>query len=383
MTAGTGTPHVAASPIPAIPLHRRIYGFGSIYGKTIRDSRLAFIIAAGLLGGMSLVLGAAIGTVFPTPATRHDLNSLVGSMPAAMVNLFGNATLMGDKLGTLGGYVTWKYGSTFALGTALWSILALSGTLAGEAARGSLDVVATSPFGKRRIALEKLSAHLTLLWLTMAILAAALTVTSNAFGDPSLGDQIPLVSSAGFALWVGFLAMCFGGVAFALAPILGRAGSAAIAGIAMVALWVMSGLEIGGPLVNLSPFHWTADHIPLVGIYDWAGLAAVGIIGVLFLALGVAVFDRRDMGITAGLSLPSLPGDLLGVRGPLSRAFGDQLPRVLSWGIGMALWGALLGSLVGSFSDLMAKTPDMANVFGKIFPGYDFSTAGGWLQLYA
>ena len=382
MTAGTGTPHVATA-IPAIPLRRRIYGFGSIYGKTIRDSRLAFIIAAGLLGGMSLVLGAAIGTVFPTPEARHDLNALVGSMPAAMVNLFGNATLMGDKLGTLGGYVTWKYGSTFALGTALWSILALSGTLAGEAARGSLDVVATSPFGKRRIALEKLSAHLTVLWLTMAILAVALTVTSNAFGDASLGDEIPLVSSMGFALWVGFLAMCFGGVAFTLAPILGRAGSAAIAGVAMVALWVMSGLEIGGPLVNLSPFHWTADHIPLVGIYDWAGLAAVGIVGVAFLALGVVLFDRRDLGVTAGVALPSLPGDLLGVRGPLSRAFGDQLPRVLSWGLGMAVWGALLGSLVGSFSDLIDKTPDMANVFGKIFPGYDFSTAGGWLQLYA
>ncbi len=382
MTANAGTPQVAAAPLPAISLRSRLVGLGSIYGKTIRDSRLAFIIAAGLLGGMSLVIGAAIGTVFPTPETRHDLNALVGSMPAAMVNLFGNATLMGDKLGTLGGYATWKYGSTFALGTALWSILALSGTLAGEAARGSLDLVATSPFGKRRIALEKLAAHLTLLWIVMALLALALTVSSNAFGDAALGDPIPLLGSVGFALWVGFLAMCFGGFAFALAPLLGRAGSAAVAGVAMIALWVMSGLEVGGPLVNLSPFHWTADHIPLVQIYDWAGLALVGIVGVVFLAIGVVAFDRRDLGVTAGLSLPSLPGDLLGVRGPLSRAFGDQLPRVLSWGLGMAIWGALLGSLAGSFSDLIAKTPDMAKVFGGIFPGYDFGTAGGWLQLY-
>jgi ABC-2 type transport system permease protein len=74
---------------------------------------------------------------------------------------------------------------------------------------------------------------------------------------------------------------------------------------------------------------------------------------------------------------------VLGVRGPITRAFGDQLPRSLSWGVGMAFWGALLGSLVGSFSDLIAKTPDMGNVFGKLFPGFDFSTAGGWLQLYA
>ena len=382
MTASASAPQQAAT-YPAIPLHRRIYGFGSIYGKTIRDSRLAFIIAAGMLGGLSLVLGAAIGTVFPTPQTRLDLNALVGNMPAQMVNLFGNTTLMGEKLGTLGGYVTWKYGATFALGTALWSILALSSTLAGEAARGSLDLVATSPFGKRRIAIEKVAAHLTMLWIAAAILAVALTISSNAFGDATLGDQIPLGSSIGFALWVGFIAMFFGGLAFALAPILGRAGSAAVSGVLMIALWVMSGLDVGGPLVNLSPFHWTYDHIPLVGIYDWPGLALVGIVGVVFLGLGVVAFDRRDLGVTAGLSLPSLPGSVLGVRGPLTRAFGEQLPRALSWGIGMAFWGALLGSLVGSFSDLISKTPDMGDVFGKIFPGYDFSTAGGWLQLYA
>jgi polyether ionophore transport system permease protein len=381
MTANASLPQQAAA-YPAIPLHRRIYGFGSIYGKTIRDSRLAFIIAAGMLGGLSLVLGAAIGTVFPTPETRHDLNALVGSMPAQMVNLFGNTTLMGDKLGTLGGYITWKYGATFALGTALWSILALSGTLAGEAARGSLDLVATAPFGKRRIAVEKLAAHLTMLWLAVAILAVMLTISSNAFGDAALGDSIPLGSAIGFGLWVGFIAMCFGGLAFALAPILGRAGSATVAGVTMMALWFMSGLEVGGPLVNLSPFHWTSDHIPLVGIYDWPGLTLVGIVGAILLAVGVVVFDRRDVGVTAGLSLPALPKDLLGVRGPITRGFGDQVPRSLSWGIGMAIWGALLGSLVGSFSDLIAKTPDMGNVFGQIFPGYDFSTAGGWLQLY-
>src|SRR5271165_4955848 len=143
MAVSAGTPpRSVAATFPPIPLHRRIYGFGSIYGKTIRDSRLSFTIAAGFLGALPLVLGAAIGQVFPTPQSRLEVDQLVAGLPAAMVNLFGNATLMGPKLGTLGGYVTWKYGSLFALGTALWSILALSGTLAGEAARGSLDFVA-------------------------------------------------------------------------------------------------------------------------------------------------------------------------------------------------------------------------------------------------
>src|SRR5664280_30771 len=336
VSAGAPRPTIAAA-FPPIPLRRRLLGFGSIYGKTIRDSRPAFIVAAGLLGGLALVMGAAIGTVFPTPAARLEVDQLIGSMPASMVNLFGNATLMGPKLGTLGGYMSWKYGAMFALGTALWSILALSGTLAGEAARGSLDLVAASPFGKRRIALEKLAAHLTVLWLAMAFIAIMTFVSSNAFGDTALGDQISLGSSIGFALWAGLIAMCFGGLALALAPLLGRAGSAAVAGIVMIVLWTASGLDIGGPLVTLNPFHWTVNHVPLAGFYDWTGLAAVGVVAVIFLAIGVDLFRRRDLGVTAGLSFPSLPKDVLGVRGPVARAFGDQLPRALAWGLGMGL----------------------------------------------
>ncbi len=382
MAASAGAPSQVA-PLPSIPLLSRVYGFGSIYGKTIRDSRLAFIIAAGLLGGIALVMGAAIGTVFPTPASRLEVNTLIGSMPASMVNLFGNATLMGPKLGTLGGYMSWKYGATFALATALWSILALSGTLAGEAARGSLDFVAAAPFGKRRIALEKLAAHLTMLWLAMAVVALMIYVSSSVFGDPSLGDQIPLGGAVGFALWAGLIAMCFGGLAFTLAPLLGRAGSAGTAGLVMVAAWVASGLNVGGPLVDVSPFHWTVDHIPLAGFYDWPGVALVGFVAVLLLALGVELFARTDLGVTAGLSLPSLPAAVLGVRGPVSRAFGDELPRALAWGIGFGLMGALLASLVGPFADQIGKDPNLLSTFGTIFRGYNFANPGAWLQLYA
>ncbi len=383
MAVSAGMPQrTAAAALAPIPLHRRLYGFGSIYGKTIRDSRLAFIIAAGLFGGLALVMGAAIGTVFPTPAARVEIDKLIGSMPASMVNLFGNATLMGPKLGTLGGYMSWKYGALFALGAGLWSILALSGTLAGEAARGSLDFVAAAPFGKRRIALEKLAAHLTMLWVAMAFVAVMITLSSNAYGDPKLGDPIPLGGSVGFALWTGFIAMFFGGLALALAPLLGRAGSAGVAGIVMVALWAASGLNVGGPLVDLSPFHWTANHIPLAGFYDWPGLALVGIVGVVLLALGVELFSRRDLGVTAGLSLPHAPGAVLGVRGPLSRAFGEQLPRALAWGLGMGLMGALLASLVGGFASQVGSDTSITRTFATIFPGYDFATAGGWLQLY-
>ncbi len=357
----------------------RVYGFGSIYGKTIRDSRLAFIIGAGLLGGMALFMGAAISQVFPSPAARLSVDNLIGAMPAAMVNLFGKP----EKLGTLGGYMSWKYGAVFALGTALWSIMALSGTLAGEAGRGSLDLVAATPLGKRRIAFEKLTAHLTVLGLVMVVLAAMITLSSNIFGDAALGDHIPPLDAIGFALWVGFIALFFGGLAFALAPLLGRAGSAGVASIAMLFLWIASGFEALAPVATISPFHWTVNHIALVGEFDWPGLALVGVVATVFLVAGFELFARRDLGVTAGLSMPGLPGSLLGTHGSLGRAFADQMPRALAWGLGMGIMGGLLGSLVGSFADQIGKDTTLVNTFNTIFPGQSLTTAGGWLGLYA
>jgi ABC-2 type transport system permease protein len=366
------------APVRISPLSR-FYGFGSIYGKTIRDSRLAFIIAVGLLGGLALFMGAAISQVFPTPGERTDINKLIGGMPSYMVDMFGKPV----ALGTLGGYMSWKYGSVFMLGTALWSILALSGTLAGEASRGSLDIVAATPIGKRRIALEKLAAHLTLLTLAMVIMAVCATLSSNIFGDASLGDQIPPLGAFGFALQLGSIALLFGGLAFALSPILGRSGAAGTSLVVMAVAWIVNPFSALDPIAIFSPFRWLFNSVPLAQAYDWPPLALVGVVAIVFLVAGVEIYARRDLGVTAGLSLPTLPDVVLGVRGFTTRAFGEQLPRALAWGLGMAVWAAVLVSISGSFSDQIKSSPDLVKTFSTVFPGLDFTTAGGWLTLFA
>jgi ABC-2 type transport system permease protein len=370
------TAHAATAAVRPSGLSR-IYGLGSIYAKSIRDSRLAFLIAAGLLGGLSLAMGAAIPSVFPTPAARLEIDQLIGGMPPEMVDFFGKPV----GLGTFGGYLAWKYGLVFVLATSIWSILALSGTLAGEAGRGSLDIVATTPFGKRRIAIEKVAAHVTMLAIALAFMVVMMTISSNTFGNPQLGDPLPASATIGYALWLGFNALFFGGLAFALGPILGRAGSAGVAGIALVLAWTVNGLHMD-PLTILSPFGWTANHVPLAGEYAWAGLALVGVAAAVLLAVGVEVFARRDLGITAGLGLPGLPASVLGVRGPISRTFGDQLPRALAWGLGLGVFGAMLTSLVGEMSSQLTGDANLLKVLQTAFPGLDLTTSGGFLQLF-
>ena len=370
-------------PLPRrhLSLWGRFYGFGSIYAKTIRDSRLAFLVIAGLLGGLMLVAGAAIGEVLGSATARADLVTLANSMPPIVQGLTGKAV----NVGTLGGYMSWKYGPFFIFVASLWSILALSGTLALESRRGSMDFIAAAPFGKRRLALEKLLAHLTVMTLAMVVLAFATWLTGAVFATQP-GDAISPGAAIGFALWVGLISLASGGVAFALSPFLGRGAAAGIAGVVLFAGYVLSGYSTVVPAfalpADLSWFHWTANHLPLAGQTDWLSLVPVAISAAVLLGIGVEAFARRDLGSTSALPLPSLPASVLGLDGPIGRSFGERIGRAIAWGLGIGLFGLVMAAASRSIADDLAKlSTDTVQLFKNIFPDYDVTTAGGFLQL--
>jgi ABC-2 type transport system permease protein len=379
MTAELGRPPLAAGRRP-VPLLSRIYGFGSVYAKTLRDSRLAFIIVAGLVGGVMLAAGAAVGTLLGSAQSRQDLETLVNDMPPILQGLAGKPV----NIGTLGGYLSWKYGPFFVYIAGLWSILALSGTLAAESRRGSLEFVATVPFGKRRLALEKVAAHLTAMVGVMVIVALAAWLAGSAFAALPI-DAIPPQAAIGFALWVGLLALASGSVAFALAPFLGRASAAGIAGIILFGGYLLSGYATVVPAfavpARLTWFYWTADHLPLAGQYDWASLVPVAIVTLILFVVGIEAFARRDIGQTSSIGLPGEPAALLGLRGPVGRAFGERLPAGFAWGIGLGVFGLVIAAASRSLADEFAKlSPDTINLFKTLLPSIDLTTAGGLLQ---
>jgi len=370
-------------PLPRrhLSLWGRFYGFGSIYAKTIRDSRLAFLVIAGLLGGLMLVAGAAIGEALGSATARADLVTLANSMPPIVQGLTGKAV----NVGTLGGYMSWKYGPFFIFVASLWSILALSGTLALESRRGSMDFIAAAPFGKRRLALEKLLAHLTVMTLALVVLAFATWLTGAVFATQP-GDAISPGAAIGFALWVGLISLASGGVAFALSPFLGRGAAAGIAGVVLFAGYVLSGYSTVVPAfalpADLSWFHWTANHLPLAGQTDWLSLVPVAISAAVLLGIGVEAFARRDLGSTSALPLPSLPASVLGLDGPIGRSFGERIGRAIAWGLGIGLFGLVMAAASRSIADDLAKlSTDTVQLFKNIFPDYDVTTAGGFLQL--
>ena len=362
----------------------RVYGLGTVYAKTLRDSRLALIIVGGLLGIFLISGGAAFGEAYNTAASRQDLVNLVNSLPPVMAGVYGNPFPVHIEL--LGGSIGWKTGASMGLTAALWSILALSGTLASEARRGSLEFVATTPLGMRRIALEKLGAHLTGMVIVLIITGLCAWIAGAAFASLP-GDQISVASAIGFAVWIGVVALASGSVAFALSPLVGRGASAAIAGAIVLVGYFANGYQAAvpafAPLADLTWFGWTAHHQPLAGEFDWPSLVPGAIIATALFAVGIILFSRRDLGVTSRVPWPSMPGLALGLGGPGGRSLGERLPLAIWWGIGIGLMGFIFGAASLSFSDALDKlSPETMAIFKAIFPDIDLlAGAGAFLQL--
>jgi len=358
----------------------RLYGFGSIFAKTVRDSRRATIVTGGILALVFIGVSRAITAEFDTPQSRAELENLVNSVPPILQGMAGKIV----NVGTLGGYLQYKYGVFFPLVVSLWSILALSGTLAGEAQRGSLEFVAATGKSRRRVALEKLSGHVLMLGLAVLVAFASIAIAGSTFATLP-GDEISVLSAFAYAVWLGLLALIAGALAFALGPFVGRGAAAGISGFITFAGFILNGYQ--GPVPELAPFAnltwwgWTYDHVALAGQYDWPSVALVAVVTVILLAIGIEAFARRDIGVTTALPTPSMPRRLLGLGGPVGRAISLSLSAAIAWGLGVGLFGLVLGSAAQGFMEQLQDSPQFIELLSTAFPNVDYASAGGFLQL--
>lgn len=364
----------------AASLFSRIYGFGSIFAKTVRDSRRATIITAGVLALVFIGVSRAITAEFNTPQSRVELENLVNAVPPILQGMAGKVV----NVGTLGGYLQYKYGVFFPLVVSLWSILALSGTLAGETQRGSLEFVAATGRSRRRVAFEKLSGHVLMLGLVVLVAFASIAIAGSAFATLP-GDEISLLSAFGYAIWLGLLALTAGALAFALGPFVGRGGAAGIAGFVTFAGFILNGYQAPvpelAPFANLTWWGWTSNHVALAGQYDWPAVALVALVTTALLAIGIEAFARRDIGVTTALPLPSLPRALLGLGGQLGRIVSHNLGATIAWGLGVGFFGLALGGAAQDFMEQLGKSPEFVKLLSTAFPNVDYGSAGGFLQL--
>ncbi|MDL2334801.1 MAG: hypothetical protein QFC55_02055 [Chloroflexota bacterium] len=375
MTATTRT-------LPAGPsLSRRLYGLGSIFGKTVRDSRRAMLVTAILLAIVFLGVTKAFVAEFNTADKRLELVQLTQALPPIIAGLAGKVT---DNIGTMGGYLQYKYGTFIPILLSLWSILALSGTLASETQRGSMDILAATGKPRRTIALQKLAGHIVPLTIALLVLFLSVVVAGSAY--PVLpGDAISVTSAFAYTVWAGLMALAAGSLAFALGPFVGRGAAAGIAGFVTFAGFILNGYQ--GPVPSLAPFAsltwwcWTSNHLALAGYYDWTSVLLVAALVVVLLYVGVAAFTRRDIGLTSVVPIPSTPRALRGLGGPVGRAAASNLGVAIAWGAGLGIFGLILGNSSKDFLESLQKSPLFLQLLQQAFPNTDYATPGGFLQL--
>ena len=376
MTADAGSLTVRASQPSLIA---RLFGLGSVFGKTVRDSRRATVVVTFFTILIMLAGAAALASQFATAASRIELTTTATVLPAAFRGLLGEPI----AVDTMGGFFSWRYLNFMPVLLGIWSILALSGTLAGEARKGTLDLLVSTPIGRSRIAAQKAAGHVASLAVAMFISGVATWALTLVFGTLP-GDQVSLAASLSHFALIGLLILVGGAAAFAAAPFLGRGRAAGVGAIVLFGGYLVSGYAESMAALKaftpLSVFTWTANHRPLAGRYDWTPVLLLGAVCVALLAVGVWAFNRRDLGstVTSPIRMQSLPA---GTAGPFRRQLAERLPTALAWGIGIGLYGWIIALSSQAFAESLRQIPSVEKMIALLYPGIDFHTAGGVLQL--
>ncbi len=373
----------AGQPVLTPPgLRARLAGLGTIYGKTVRDGRRAALVVGGMAALFMVGTGAPYGFApeFSTVELRRAFIAGLTALPPAFRGLLGEPI----NLDTMGGFLSWRVGNFLPVILGLWPVIALSGTLAGEAAKGSLDLLAATPQGRRTIALEKLAGHITMVTVAMLILAVTIWGVGAFFGSLP-GDEIPMSAALGQVALYEVMMLTVGGVAFATAPWLGRSRAAAFGLVALFGSYLVNSYASLSPVIgaldHLSFFDWTAGHRPMAGVTDWPSVAILATIDVALFAVGTIAFARRDLGSVANvrwLRPPSLPA---GIRGPFTRQLSDRTAMAFAWGIGMGLFGMLIAISADAFREMMVSLPQIAAIIASIYPRLDLTQPSAILEL--
>ncbi len=377
--AGAAMP--AATPVTLRPpsLRARLFGLGSVFGKAFRDSRGAGLRVGVMVALIFLVTAGQVAEQFDSVAERLAFAAQLQGLPPVFQGMLGEPI----AIETLGGFMSWRILNFMPVLIGIWAVVALSGTLAGEVSRGSMDMLASTPVGRARVAIQKLAGFLAALALGIGIATIGILAAFAAFAKLP-GDQVGADAIVAHAAWLYIVALFPGAVAFAFAPVLGRGGALGAGAVLLFGSFVVNGfassVSVFETIRPLSYFGLTADHRPIAGRYDWASVGVIAAVAVGLLIAGVFAFARRDVLVPSGnrLRVPSIG---LWLREPFTRALGERVPAAIVWGLGLALFGAIIASSADQFVATIGSIPQIVEMIRQIFPDEDIVSTAGFIQL--
>jgi len=305
----------------------------------------AAVGSANVLVTVTAVLGYA--AAYPDPADRVTLARSIGSNPGLNA-LFGETR----ALETMAGFTEWRVVLALALVGAIWGLFATTRVLRGEEDAGRAEVVLAGPVTRKGAAAATL-AGLVAVWL----LCTAVTVIGLVAGS---GRDLGAGPAALLGLTLTSLAAVMIGVSAVTAQLAAtRRRATGMAGAVLGLSYAVRVVADSTPDLSWlrwwTPLGWLEEVRPLTEfavlplLLMWLLAAALGV-------LALWLVTRRDTGEGVWSADSSARPQTALLTGPFGLAVRLARGPAVSWALGLAGFGALIGLVARTASEAMASS---------------------------
>jgi ABC-2 type transport system permease protein len=344
---------IATPEAPARPSHSLV-GTWQLTRLALRRDRVILPIWGLILGLVPSSNAGTYDAIYPTMAERASLTGSIGANPSVAV-LYGPAF----DLSTSGGYAAWRLGGFMALAIGLMAVFTVTRHTRAEEDSGRAELLASAVLGR------------------YAALTAAVIVSGGACVLIGLieagalsGAGLPTGGALAFGLATAFAGLVFtaiAAVAVQLAEYSRTANGIGAAAVGVTFLLRAIGDSTSGTkwISWLSPIGWAQQIRPFAGERWWVlllPLAAAAVIG----GIAYVLLPRRDFGVGF---LPPRPGPATAarsLRSPLALAWRLHRGPLIGWAIGMAVCGAVFGSIASGVGDIVGESAQTRDILARM-----------------
>lgn len=209
-----------------------------------------------------------------------------------------------------------------------------------------------------------------MLTATLAVVGALNIVIGIlvAVGLTSSLDELDFSGSLTFGAAMAVTGLVFAGVAAVAVQINAFArGANGLAGAIIGVTYVVRGIGdiLENPLSWASPFGWALHSAPYV-LDRWWPLALSLVLTALLVALSYALSVRRDVGAGLAQTRPGPARASEQLSWPLGLTVRLQRGSLLSWTIGIVLFGCVIGAMAPEVTDMYADNPMVQDYFDAL-----------------
>lgn len=336
---------------------------GTLLALGLRLTRRGALLMAVALGVYVLIEVAAYRVAFPNGVDPVQFAMFQDNPVVRMMQGVPSA------LDVAGGYMVWDGGWIMQIVLGVWAVLTTTRLLRGDEDSDRGDVALA---GRVRPTLLTAAVTTTVCaeGLAIGVVAAAALVAS---GQDVQGSVLFGIGLAGVtATFAGV-----GALTSQLAKPRRRAAGLAAGVIAAAYVVRMFGSSTDERLWArwATPLGWV-DVLDPFGDTEWRALLPLLVVPAALAVGAVQLRARRDQGAALLSSDADRTPRLRMLGSPLAFAWRSNLAVLLAWGVGLVVFGLVMGALVGTMVDWLAQDEDYQRMFEQMGLDAALSTLG-------